>query len=854
MTITVLPNPGFDGREASVILKCGEVSRTINVNQKQKDDITLTQSRFEVACEGGTIDIEVKSNIEYTCEVSGSAKDWIRQEETKTYGSSHVTFVVERNETIYKREGEIIFRNGDLEETLKVYQQGEEPTIILTQEDCYISSKGGSINVEVNSNVDVLMSIPQDVTWIREITTRSMSTSTFCLEVDPNTSTDPRTAAITFTNEANGVSESLSITQAQMDVIILSEDHISFKWNSSETGFSIDTNADISVDIPEQCRDWVTIKDTVLTKAVEKKEYIISVSANYGPERSAEVVFHGENCEAALMIIQDPSPIQVDSSELVADCVSGATAVLHISAQTEWSVAGYDKKLFSVSPLSGNAGESTLTVRTKSANCTNGDRNSTITLSSDGMQKEIPLRQIPAFKFDTLDFVIPAEGGASSFPFTFARDDDSVVKTSDYDSNFREMLNGTAIPAGSHYSAEYDGVVFSGTAASQSCHNVQYNIRPNFGTVERSGRFRLFFKENGQKMTSEWVNVTQEVGEYSKDYSQDGKVTVLQSHKKGSGIPVVIVGDGFMDSDIASGKYSRAMYDACWYFFSAEPLSSLRDYFDVWAVTAVSPATSFDGTSTRFQCSFGSGTQINGDNATAYEYASKAVPSDKVDDMLVIVVINTAKYAGTAYMYYDISYPSGRYYFTHSIVYVPMCDQYGMTFEDIIHHEACGHGFGKLADEYSDKGTISASQLSSLRKFQEGGAYRNVDEHSNVNETSWAGYANDYRFSYENIGAYEGAYTFDRGVFRPTESSIMRYNKGFFNAPSRALIYSRAMSISNNWNWSFDYEEFVKFDEPARNRIYYSPSNAARSSAAKYEDVHSSFTPLGPPVFILKQK
>ena len=39
---------------------------------------------------------------------------------------------------------------------------------------------------------------------------------------------------------------------------------------------------------------------------------------------------------------------------------------------------------------------------------------------------------------------------------------------------------------------------------------------------------------------------------------------------------------------------------------------------------------------------------------------------------------------------------------------------------------------------------------------------------------------------------------------------------GLFNAPSREAIYKRAMKLAYGDSWTYDYEEFVKFDTQGR--------------------------------------
>jgi hypothetical protein len=80
----------------------------------------------------------------------------------------------------------------------------------------------------------------------------------------------------------------------------------------------------------------------------------------------------------------------------------------------------------------------------------------------------------------------------------------------------------------------------------------------------------------------------------STDYSQDGKVTKLQTATEGEGIDLVFMGEAFVDKDMESGgKYEQKMNEAMEQFFSIEPYTSLRSHFNVYAVKAVSPNAEF---------------------------------------------------------------------------------------------------------------------------------------------------------------------------------------------------------------------------------------------------------------------
>ena len=148
-----------------------------------------------------------------------------------------------------------------------------------------------------------------------------------------------------------------------------------------------------------------------------------------------------------------------------------------------------------------------------------------------------------------------------------------------------------------------------------------------------------------------------------------------------------------------------------------------------------------------------------------------------------------------------------------AIAYCPMSDYgYPLDFRGVIQHEAGGHGFGKLADEYYySSGSLNISLFSELEQYHAMGLYRNVDLYiddylytalsgtyplttsENVYWHDLFGTANSYEQT-EGLGIFKGGYTYSFGFCRPTEDasrSIMNANRGIFNAISRRQIYYR---------------------------------------------------------------
>ena len=214
-----------------------------------------------------------------------------------------------------------------------------------------------------------------------------------------------------------------------------------------------------------------------------------------------------------------------------------------------------------------------------------------------------------------------------------------------------------------------------------------------------------------------------------------------------------------------------------------------------------------------------------------------------MNEAVVIVMMNREYYAGTCYMYYPSvtnGYGNGL-----SISYFPLGTDDQML-AGLICHEAGGHGFSKLADEYSyeSMGTIASDAVANHKAQQKDwGWWKNVDFTSDLSSIRWSHFLNDPRYQYDGLGAYEGGLTYWSGVWRPTENSIMRHNTGGFNAPSRESIYYRIHKLAYGSSWTYDYEEFARYD--AVNRV-----SSAAAAAERDNYVEKAYEPTPPPVII----
>ena len=506
---------------------------------------------------------------------------------------------------------------------------------------------------------------------------------------------------------------------------------------------------------------------------------------------------------------------------------------LTFNASDNWTVSDVNNAMISLSKTSGGSGENSIVVKAKDYNCTNEDAHYSFTITSGNGHEandiKVNITHEPVFIVESLIYEAKAQGDIIDVHVkskALANPRNEIYVYCDTTSDAEKMIqNITDEELSKSQAKRVNGnMQYLGNAtltrASNSPEEATFHVEiaPNNTSSIRKGVFAFSVGER-TGMFSDGIMITQLPANayHSQDMSQDGKVTPILKHKKGNGVPIVIMGDGFLDRDITSGKYREATNKAIVGLFSMHPMKALKDYFDVYEVNAVSYNDYFTSTSsTAFSSRFTSftSTEIKGDDSKVKEYAKKAIDEKRIDDALIIVLINDNRYAGTCSMCMDSKesdIPNGN-----SIAYVPLSEsnEEQMMFSTVLCHEAIGHGFAKLADEYDNiiYEKIPDDEKQDIINRQKAGGYRNVALDPDVTKSYWADFAADSRYNSERLGCYEGGATYALGVYRPTENSIMNDNIGGFNVAGRVMIYKRCMKIALGKSWNFNLADFITFD------------------------------------------
>lgn len=304
------------------------------------------------------------------------------------------------------------------------------------------------------------------------------------------------------------------------------------------------------------------------------------------------------------------------------------------------------------------------------------------------------------------------------------------------------------------------------------------------------------------------------VTKYGYEYGEDEWIT-LQKATKGNngGINIVLLGDGFSAKDIASGKYLKDIKQEVEYFFGIEPYKTYRDYFNVYTAIPLSTESGVGTVNTirynRFNTTFTGGVGLKADYDEVFDYALGAPTVNKgnLNQTLIIMVPNSTDYGGICQMWEDGS----------AIAFCPQSTYgYPLDTRGVIQHEAGGHGFGKLGDEYIYHnafidfcGCSCCGHVLEFNAAKSLGWYDNLELTGKMHSVGWSHLIFDDRYS-DIVDIYEGGYMHNRGVFRSEPNSCMNNDIPYYSTISRESIVKRIKAYAGE---TYSFEDFVKNDK-----------------------------------------
>lgn len=250
IVLDISANETYDERvgKVSVKQKNGSLSGIITITQNQAYGLFISPSSFELTNEAQSIQIEVQHNVNYDVIIPASAKGWVsfpNTTTTKALETNVISLLIAENESFDQRSCEVTIKSTDnaLASTVIITQQ-QKGYIVATEDVYEFDREGGVFTVEVNHSVDFDVEISDS--WISEVSTKALITSSRSFAVEKNNSGKERTATVSFISKDKKTAQSISVHQGLITTIVTSDKYVVL--NHSGGTFTININPLVDFD------------------------------------------------------------------------------------------------------------------------------------------------------------------------------------------------------------------------------------------------------------------------------------------------------------------------------------------------------------------------------------------------------------------------------------------------------------------------------------------------------------------------------------------------------------------------------------------------------------------------------
>lgn len=217
VTVNTQSYSALEDRNMNLTVKAGDKTQVLGVTQKYKDAILLSKDKYKLPQEGGTVSVEVKSNISsVTVTVPAEFQSWIAPASSpsaRAVTTESYDFTVSATDSTDVRSGFIVFSGNAVKDTVYVYQAQKDHLQLVT--DRFTPhSDGEEISVGLRTNVDYRVEIPaSSASWISLVETRSLQTDALRFRVESNAGGRVRSVEIVVKDVCDQLSDTLYITQ-----------------------------------------------------------------------------------------------------------------------------------------------------------------------------------------------------------------------------------------------------------------------------------------------------------------------------------------------------------------------------------------------------------------------------------------------------------------------------------------------------------------------------------------------------------------------------------------------------------------------------------------------------------------
>lgn len=258
-------------------------------------------------------------------------------------GKAEISISVDENEGYDERSVAITINAGKTNKTLMISQKPKE-ALLVTSNRMEMKQEGGTLNIEVQANVEYKAIIADDCqSWIKPsaASTRGLTTTTASFTISPNEERVKREGKIYITD--GKLTEEIDVYQHGGDIVLLNENEYPVGDRGETIKVELRSNCAYGVKMPDV--DW--IKEAVLTRGMSSHTVYYTISANEKNEaRRAQIIFYDkDNTSIAdtLTVIQaQKDAVVVDAKSIELKSPNDTIISIDVNANVEVEVRPAD--------------------------------------------------------------------------------------------------------------------------------------------------------------------------------------------------------------------------------------------------------------------------------------------------------------------------------------------------------------------------------------------------------------------------------------------------------------------------------------------------------------------------------
>lgn len=243
----------------------------LTVSCKAPTMLTVSQTALSYENGGGSQSIVVTANKMWTAR---SDQGWLRVSPPSGEGESTITISCEANTSYDTRTGTITLVSEELSSSITV-TQAEGLGLLVQSPEYNLSNEAQVISVNLQANVQFSVDIEASCRdWIKQGSTKGLSSKTIEFEISKNDSYDDREGKITIRQTNGSLSAVVIVRQSQTNGLFVSTPKYALSNEQHILTIEVKANIDFEV-IPEV--DWIRY---VSTKGLKTSQITLEVANN----------------------------------------------------------------------------------------------------------------------------------------------------------------------------------------------------------------------------------------------------------------------------------------------------------------------------------------------------------------------------------------------------------------------------------------------------------------------------------------------------------------------------------------------------------------------------------------------